>query len=164
MKSVEMSVAMKEGMRRLASGVSVITSVDLKGNPYAMTATSVTSVSDSPASLLVCINKSTRMFEAIAEGGQFCVNLLSHDQESISNRCASGDQGAGRFELGAWSSARSLPYLDGALAAFFCRQDQCIDYGTHRIVIGEIEEVLVADSDEINPLVYLNGGYGKLIG
>ena len=96
MKSVEMGVAMKEGMRRLASGVSVITSVDAQGNPYAMTATSITSVSDSPASLLVCINKSTRMFEAIAEGGQFCVNLLNHDQEAISNRCAITVRGAGR--------------------------------------------------------------------
>lgn len=162
MKSVEMSDAMKEGMRRLASGVCVITSKDSSGNPYAMTATSVTSVSDQPASLLVCINKETRMFQAIEDGGDFCVNLLNHDQEEISNLCASGDQGAARFETGDWQEQRELPYLEGGLAAFFCRQEQSIDFGTHRIVIGEIQEVLVAAEETINPLIYLNGGYGTL--
>ncbi|MGH1371603.1 MAG: flavin reductase family protein [Cellvibrionaceae bacterium] len=164
MKSVEMSNAMKEGMRRLASGVCVITAKDSTGGAYAMTATSVTSVSDQPASLLVCINKDTRMYQAIEEGGDFCVNLLTHDQEEISNRCASGDQGEDRFQSGQWQEMRSLPYLESGLAAFFCRQAQSVDFGTHRIVIGEIQEVLVAKDDIINPLIYLNGGYGTLGG
>lgn len=162
MKSVEMSDAMKEGMRRLASGVCVITAKDSSGSPYAMTATSVTSVSDQPASLLVCINKNTRMFQAIEDGGNFCVNLLNHDQEEISNRCASGDQGADRFQSGQWQELRALPYLEGSLAAFFCRQEQSIDFGTHRILIGGIQEVLVSQDETINPLIYLNGGYGTL--
>ncbi len=151
---------MKEGMRRLASGVCVITAKDTADNPYAMTATSVTSVSDQPASLLVCINNNTRMYKAIEDGGDFCVNLLNHDQEEISNRCASGDQGSDRFQSGQWSALRELPYLDGGLAAFFCRQVQSVDFGTHRIVIGEIQEVLVAQDEAINPLIYLNGEYG----
>lgn len=162
MKSVEFDLAMREGMRRLASGVCVVTAKGKDGSPYAMTATSVTSLSDSPPSLLVCINKSARMFEAIDQGSDFCINLLAYGQDEISNRCASGDQGVARFDVGAWSMDKPLPYLSDGLAAFFCRQDRAIDYGTHRIVIGNIEEVLVNDDDSINPLLYLNGGYHKL--
>ena len=160
MKSVDMGLAMKEGMRRLASGVSVVTAKDRDGNPFAMTATSVTSVSDSPASLLVCINKGTRMFEAVDQGSNFCVNLLDRGQEDISNRCASGDQGLDRFATGDWKEESGLKYLEGSLASFFCSQAQSHDFGTHRIVIGEITKVLIADDEAIEPLVYLNGGYG----
>lgn len=159
MKTVEQAIAMKEGMRRLASGVSVIAAKDVAGNPYAMTATSVTSVSDSPASLLVCVNKDARMFEAIAEGGCFSVSLLRQNQSEVSNRCASGDQGISRFEVGDWSEHNALPYLSGGLATFFCRQDKAVDYGTHRIVIGVIDEVMADIEGAIDPLVYLNGGY-----
>ncbi len=163
MQSVEMGLAMKEGMRRLASGVCVITTQSADGTPYAMTATSVTSVSDSPASLLVCINRNARMYEAISTGGRFCVNLLRQGQEGISNRCASGDQGSSRFDVGSWTMDDGLPYVKDGLAAFFCRQDQAIEYGTHRIVIGVIDKVLVNDGADIEPLLYLNGGYHGVV-
>ncbi len=161
MKAVEQSRAMQEGMRRLASGVTVVTASDMAGQPFAMTATSVTSLSDSPASLLVCINKEARMFEAISQGGGFCVNLLSANDQDVSNRCSSGDQGLGRFDVGDWDLSGSLPRLNTALAQFLCTQDKILDYGTHRIVIGVIDEVYV-ENDIIDPLVYLNGRYHQV--
>ncbi|MAZ87868.1 MAG: flavin reductase [Cellvibrionaceae bacterium] len=162
MKSVEMGDAMKEGMRRLASGVCVISSRDSKGEAHAMTATSVTSVSDSPASLLVCINKSTRMYTAMQQGADFCVNLLGCDQEAVSNRCSSGDQNDDRFDEGNWLGDQAIPYLDDALGVFFCRQAESMEFGTHRIVVGEITSVMVAEGGSIDPLIYLNGSYGKV--
>ncbi len=162
MKSVEMGDAMKEGMRRLASGVCVVSSRDSNGEIHAMTATSVTSVSDSPASLLVCVNKATRMYTALEQGADFCVNLLRRDQEAVSNRCSSGDQNDDRFDEGAWLRDQPVPYLDDALGVFFCRQAQAMEFGTHRIVVGEITGVMVAEGEVIDPLVYLNGSYGKV--
>src|SRR3569833_655882 len=47
----------KQGMRRLAAGVSVVTTMD-GAQPHGFSATSVTSVSADPAPLLlVCVNK-----------------------------------------------------------------------------------------------------------
>lgn len=159
MKEVEMSSAMREGMRRLASGVSVISTKTPAGDRFAMTATSVTSLSAEPPSLLVCVNRDTSMFEAVKDGGDFCVNVLQTAQQDVSNKCASGDQGEERFEVGNWLERDGLPYLDASLAVFICKQDKSIDYGTHRILIGEIKRVLVDESGEIDPLVYLDGGY-----
>lgn len=167
MKEVDMSQAMKEGMRRLASGVCVVTATDVNGDPCAMTATSVTSLSDTPASLLVCVNKDTRLYEAMQqEGSVFCINLLNSSHEEISNRCAFGDPGKARFELGDWDFATPAAHLQSALACFVCRRDRLIDYGTHGILIGQINKVLVNEAENgeavIDPLIYLNGGYYSL--
>lgn len=159
MQLLEPNVAMREGMRRLASGVSIISARDNLGKPYAMTATSVTSLSAEPASLLVCVNESATIYQAITESSRFAVNLLMRTQEAISNRCSSGDQGAGRFELGEWELSEDVPFLKDCQAVFTCRVDKTIDYGTHRIFIGQIEQVQVSDSGDIDPLLYLNGRY-----
>ncbi|NIB41140.1 flavin reductase family protein [Pseudomaricurvus alkylphenolicus] len=164
MKNVDLAQAMREGMRRLASGVCVLSTRDTQQHPLAMTATSVTSVSDEPASLLVCVNKSARIHQAITEGADFCINLLHQSQQEVSNRCAGGDQGESRFEVGNWVLDEGLPYLSDGLAAFFCQQDKLVPYGTHTIVIGTINRVLVSENDVIDPLMYLNGGYQLLAG
>ena len=162
-KELDLGEALKIGMRRLASGVCVISAVDAEGAPYAMTATSVTSVTDSPASMLVCVNKSTSMHGAISSGKRFCINVLDAEHEAISNRCASGDQGVSRFDLGSWKDSEQLPYLTDSLASFICNLDRLIDHGTHTIVIGEVIKVIVADTDEaIDPLIYVNGGYQRI--
>lgn len=159
MKDVELGQAMREGMRRLASGVCVVSARAESGQRYAMTATSVTSISDDPASLLVCINRDTSMFKAIEDGAPFVINVLHREQEDVSNRCASGDQGEGRFEVGEWLERDGLPYLDGSLTVFICEQAKSIDYGTHRILIGNINGALVSEEEKIDPLVYLDGAY-----
>ncbi|TQV78022.1 flavin reductase family protein [Exilibacterium tricleocarpae] len=160
MNQLQMGEAMKDGMRRLASGVSVLSTRDGEGNRYAMTASSVTSLSDDPPSLLVCVNQATSIHQALECGGPFCVNLLSRDQQDVSVRCATGDQGETRFEVGHWEveAGNNLPYLQGAQAVFICRQDQCYAYGTHNILIGRIESVMVSDGP-VDPLIYLNGRY-----
>jgi flavin reductase (DIM6/NTAB) family NADH-FMN oxidoreductase RutF len=164
MKEVELAEAMKEGMRRLASGVSVVSACADQGMRTAMTATSVTSVSDTPASLLVCINRETSMHNILAKGGEFAVNLLHHEQMNISNHCAMGDQGEQRFSLGQWQTygEQNIPYLADSLVAFICRQAKTVTFGTHEIVIGEILQVMIDDSEKIDPLLYLNGGYHRI--
>lgn len=160
MTQLEPGQAMKEGMRRLASGVSIVASRNASGEPCAMTATSVTSVSDSPASLLVCVHNDTQTYQILTASSQapFSVNLLAADQDDISNRCASGDPGPSRFDVGDWDLNAPVPLLNSGLASFECRVDKVIDYGTHGIVIGVIENVVINDRD-IDPLVYLNGAY-----
>jgi flavin reductase (NADH) len=162
MKEVPMDSAMREGMRRLASGVSVVATKTAAGDRFAMTATSVTSLCAEPPSLLVCINRDTSMFEAIQGGSDFSMNILLADQQDVSNKCASKDKGEARFEVGDWQEHEGTPFLNNGLVTFFCEQDKFIDYGSHRIVIGKITRVLVDESDEVDPLVFLNGGYHKI--
>jgi flavin reductase (NADH) len=159
---VELAEGLKLGMRRLASGVCVVTSKDDKQR-YAMTASSVTSLSDSPASLLVCVNKTAAIQPVLTKGRAFSVNILSADQEAVSNKCASKGEGEERFSVGDWSehTVTGLPYLPTSQATFFCEVDnEYYEYGTHQIAIGKIVDIVVPDIS-VDPLVYANGGYQR---
>jgi flavin reductase (DIM6/NTAB) family NADH-FMN oxidoreductase RutF len=126
------------------------------GNPYAITVSSVTSISMEPPSLLVCINKSARVHDSIKEGSDLCINLLTKDQEEISNICSSESQFDKRFDDKNWDK-QGIPYLANAQANIFCKVDKLISYHTHSIVIAH---VLDANSKEsMNTLVYANGKY-----
>ncbi len=155
------ATALRTGMRRLAASVCVITAVDSEGQRHAMTATAVTSVSDDPASLLVCVNRQTTLHDILAQGQRFAVNVLSADQQAISILCASGEPGENRFSSGHWGDASGLPYLRDAQVIFFCHTSRQLNHGTHLIVIGDIDKALVCDGT-INPLLYADGQYRSL--
>jgi flavin reductase (NADH) len=157
-----MKDALRLGMRRLAAGVCVI-STKVDGQSFAMTASSVTSVSDEPASLLVCINKDTSMQPLLIMGQAFVVNVLSQTQQNVSNLCASRGDVEERFSVGDWQQGHNdTPYLADAQASFFCRVDNDkYLYGTHQIVIGRLEKVMVSD-EKVDPLIYVDGAYAAI--
>lgn len=163
MQNNDLAVAMKLGMRRLASGVCVLSTCLPSGERFAMTVSSVTSVSDSPASLLVCINHQVSQQDYLARtGSRFVVNVLSVDHQNISNLCAGRDPDRDRFSIGLWRDLDGLPVLSDALASFMCEADQVSRYGTHYIVIARINDVII-NGAEVNPLIYVDAGYGALV-
>lgn len=157
--SDELALQMRLGMRRLASGVSVITARDINGDRFAMTASSVTSVSDAPPSLLVCIHNETRIGKVIAQTGLFCVNVLSSRQQGISVTCAIPEVETSRFDQGDWQvdSTSGLSFLKDAQSVFICEIAKTMSYGTHSIFVGNIKKVML--HGEVDPLVYYDGGY-----
>ena len=113
----------KQGMRALVGGVTVIATQDAMGVYLGLTATSVTSLSADPPSLLVCVNRSSPMAEALLAGVHFSANVLSEDQVDVAQ--AFGGQrtvrGMGRFAYGSWfRSTHDVPLLGGARVSFEC--------------------------------------------
>ncbi|WP_075187402.1 flavin reductase family protein [Teredinibacter haidensis] len=157
------SSSMLDGMRRLVSGVCVITANNGDGERSAMTASSVTSVSAEPPSLLVCVNRQARLDQAMIESGAFCVNVLGPKHEQISTICATPEKGCTRFELGDWAldEETGLSFLADAQAVFFCRKQATHAYGTHNIFIGDVLRTRVTEG-EVKSLAYLNGSYRML--
>ena len=84
-------------MRRYIYSVSILSNKDEEGNSNAITVSSVTSISMEPPSLLVCINKNSRIHDTLKEGSKFCINLLSKDQEELSNICSDENKYDERF-------------------------------------------------------------------
>lgn len=148
------------GMRRLASGVSVVALSNSEGERYAMTASSVTSLSDDPPSLIVCVNKGASLCSQMTVGQRFSVSLLSHHHQALSNVCAQKDLVSQRFDSELWTSdEHSVPSISDAEAIFICEVDEAsIDYGTHMIVIGNMISVVASES-AANPLLYHDGRY-----
>lgn len=153
----ELKEPMLKSMRRLASSVAVVSTA--KGQErHAMAATSVTSLSMDPPSLLVCVNKATAMHGALDDGGSFVINVLGQEQQEVSAACGGKLKGDERFTVGNWTtSSEGQPYLKDAQSVLVCEQDGRYEYGTHTIFIGKVKEI--QNSDEVDPLIYVDGRY-----
>jgi len=151
----------KLGMRRLAAGVSLITTRDAQGRPHGMVATSVTSVCITPPSLLTCINKTASSHDALASAGIFCVNLLAEGDDEVAMRYSSSRLREMRFGEGTWGSLETgSPVLDGAIASFDCRVTSTVEASSHTIFIGEVVAVRLREQT-ISPLLYLDGAFAR---
>ena len=146
------------GMRRLASGVSIVATADEEG-PKGFLATSVSSVALDPTPcLLVCVNKSTSSHDALIRRQVFSVNVLAEQQVDIARRFSSSELRDARFEDNGWGVLETgAPIYQGALAVFDCRLDEMIDRGSHSIVVGSVAAVRTNDRGEA--LLYWRGGY-----
>tara|TARA_B100000575_G_C22560550_1_gene356432 strand:- start:46 stop:510 length:465 start_codon:yes stop_codon:yes gene_type:complete len=143
-------------MRRYIYSVSIMSNKDNSDNLNAITVSSVTSISMNPPSLLICINKSSRIHDTIELGSKFCINLLNSKQEDLSNICSDEDMHDQRFKDKNWNIER-IPFLKNAQANIFCKVDKLTSYHTHTIVIGLVEDANY--SDEISTLTYVDGKY-----
>ncbi|HXF53901.1 MAG TPA: flavin reductase family protein [Hyphomicrobiaceae bacterium] len=149
--------AFRDAMRRFASTVSIVT-VWSNGERHGTTATAVTSVSMDPPSMLVCINRDSRLHNHLVAGERFCVNLLHVDNLQTSRLFASPLSSADRFACGDWRmDAASAPYLADAQANVFCIKDKMVEYGSHTIFIGRVVDVRMRS--DVAPLLYQNGCY-----
>lgn len=149
-------------MRRLAGTVTIVT-VKSGDERHGTTATAVTSVSMDPPSMLVCINKDSRLHAYLLKEDQFCVNMLHADNVDASRLFASPVSADERFGSGQWrSDGDRPPWLADAQANVFCLKDRVIEYGSHTIFIGKVVEVTTRD--DISPLIYKDGGYGICAG
>ena len=143
-------------MRFLAASVSIISAKDFSGKSYAMTASSVTSLTIDPPSILFCVNKEASIHDVLEKNEPLCVNILSKAQQEISNLCSSKKLESQRFENDFWDVS-NIPFLKNSQSNIFCIVDETISYHSHKIVIAS---VLKANSaKEFNTLMYADGGY-----
>ena len=151
----------KSGMRRFASGVALITSAD-NGNCAGLIATAISSVSTSPPTLLVCVNKNASAHDVIDRSGLFGVNLLRADDLELVDVFSKSTRRAERFTSGEWRTlVTGAPMLASALACFDCQVVQRLAYETHTIFLGEVMQVKIAEQD-VDPLLYMDSTFRRL--
>jgi flavin reductase (DIM6/NTAB) family NADH-FMN oxidoreductase RutF len=133
-------------MREFAAGVAIVTCANGKERA-GCTATALASLSLSPPSLVVCLERSSSTLTALTQAGAFAVNILAADHRALASRFAGGKngiEGEARFEEGDWSSLMTgAPTLVDALAALDCRVEDIVERHTHAIVIGAVQAVRV---------------------
>jgi flavin reductase len=155
--SVDLQHVFSQSMRRLAATVSVVTCAS-EGHRYGVTATAVTSLCAEPPSLLICLNAAASITQPLLREGIFCVNLLQSSQAEISKMFGGKVKSGERFHYGTWHrNSGGVPFLADAQANLFCRVDGAMPYGTHRIIIGRVEDGYFAPG--VSPLLYQNGAY-----
>jgi flavin reductase (DIM6/NTAB) family NADH-FMN oxidoreductase RutF len=151
----------KQVMRRWASTVTIVTTRS-GDNIHGLTATAFSSLSVSPPTVLVCVNRATRTHELIEESGIFCVNFLASDLKELSDKFAGRLPGEERF-AGVEHAAEvtGAPVLARALAFLDCRVAQVFAATDHTIFTGKVESVGVKRPED-SPLLYFHGRYHKL--
>lgn len=143
-------------MRRVASGVALVTTRDRNGNPHGFAATTANSLSMDPPSMVVCVNRSASAFPVLDDRQAFCVNLLSIDDRAILDHFSQSHGRHLRFDSARWmEGAEQLPYLEGAPACVFCQTDAHLDYGSHRLLAGRIVDIVTNDNAG-EPLVWFS--------
>lgn len=152
------AIAFREAMSRVSGAVHVV-ATDGKAGRGGFTATAVTSVSDSPPSLLVCINATSRTARMLKENGVFSVNTLAAGHIELARHFArSGLSMDERFARGRWEAGPGgAPLLAGALATFALKVADLRQVGSHLVVVGEVLAAKAGADDE--PLVYHRRGY-----
>ncbi len=150
----------KQVMRRWASTVTVVTTRS-KGALYGLTVTAFSSISAQPPGVFVCINKTAKSHDAIAEAGVFCVNFLGADMKDVSDRMARLPSEERFNGLVTTTAATGSPILQGALAYFDCRVEHAFAAGDHTIYTGLVEASGVSRPDD-SPLLYFHGSYHAL--
>lgn len=142
----------RNGMSRLGASVNVTSTVS-GGKRYGFTASAVCSVSDTPATLLVCINRSSSCFHAFENARHFCVNTLMPGQEDISNLFGGKTPMEDRFALGEWREGLTgVPVLANASVSFECELTNAVDEATHRILFGRV--INIRENEEQATLLY----------
>lgn len=146
----------RKAMRNYIYSVSILSNKNIDGELNAITVSSVTSISIEPPSLLVCINKSSRIHDTLIKNSDFCINLLNKNQQEISNICSTDSLYDQRFDHDKWNT-QTIPFLEEAQANIFCSIEDLVPYHTHTIVIGRVLNAI--SNDKINTLSYVNGKY-----
>ena len=146
-------------MRLLAGGVSVVTGGS-PGHRIGLTATSVTSLSMEPPSLLVSVRAGSRLVPVVMREERFTVHLLEETQPQVADVFA-GRMGDGRprIEQVDWDE-RSGGRLGGALAHVGCRLARVVPVFSHVLLIGVVE--VVERGTGTCPLVHFEGCYRRL--
>ena len=148
----------RDAMSRLAAAVNVITTTG-PGGTRGFTASAVCSVTDSPPTLLVCLNRNSDSNQALKDNGILCVNTLAAGHGALSPVFAgmTGQEGEERFTVGQWTTlVTGAAALEGALASFDCRVVQTAEVGTHTVFFCEVEAVRTGEG---RGLIYFGRGY-----
>lgn len=156
----------RNAMAVCASGVHVITT-DGEAGRYGITMTAVSSVTDEPPTVLLCINRQANIMPILLQNRRLCINILAANQQDVAEHFAgmtplSPEE---RFEYHIWHRGNTGQLqIEGALAHLHGRITQHQTIGTHEVFFVEIEEIRVHQQELASDpaLVYFRRRFGRL--
>lgn len=142
-------------MSTFPAGVAVVTAPGQDGRPFGTTCTAISSVTVSPPTLLVCLQRSSRTLTALNRAGSFAVNLLGGHGRAVAQTFASREPN--RFRSVSWTASPGSggPHLEqDSHAIADCRVAGSLLIADHIVVFGEVFRVTRQDTAQARPLVY----------
>lgn len=150
-------------MGHFVTGVTVVSALD-GDQPFGITVNALSSVSLEPPLVMVALDRRRFLTPIVRAAGRYAVNILSEDQQALSD-CFAGapvSPGRDRFCGAAWHpGSMGLPLLDGAIATLECVVVETFSAGDHDLFIGRVE-TLAARPDLPMPLLYYRRRYLRI--
>lgn len=135
----------RSAMAQLSASVNVITTSGPHGQ-VGLTATAVCSVSDSPPTVLVCINRKSATRDIFLANGRLCVNVLNSNQEDVALDFAgiTGIPMHQRFSSPHWENptdSEDQPRLREAMVTLEGRIASTVEMGSHTVMFVEADRI-----------------------
>lgn len=149
-------IAFRHAMAHLPAAVCIITT-DGEAGRCGITASAVCSVTDSPPTVLVCLNRNSAMHDVFKQNGHLCINVLSGEHEQLAMHFSGATKVpmAERFETDEWAAGiASQPVLNGALVKLQGHIQDAKEVGSHSVLFVELDSIGV--SEERDSLIYFN--------
>jgi flavin reductase (NADH) len=131
-------VGFVEAMAGLASGVTIVTTVDAAGRPAGLTTTSTVSVSADPPIVSIAVGRNSRTLTAVRGRGAFCVSILRPSGRDAAQLFASRTDD--KFREVAWEAgAGGLPWFPELSSHMLhCEVMAWVPAGDHAVLLGEV--------------------------
>jgi len=153
------SRALRNALGRFATGIAIVTAIDPDGHPIGLTVNSFSAVSLDPALVLWCLDNSSHNLEPFRRASHHAINILSVDQQDLSNRFATWP--TDRFAGLSWQAgAGGAPVFPNCCATFEVANETQHLAGDHTIFIGQVERF--SETADLAPLLFHAGQYRKL--
>ena len=153
----------RAAMSNLSAGVNVVTTDGPLGRA-GITVSAVCSVTDSPPTMLVCINRSSRNHDVFCGNKRIGINVLGrqHEEMALLFAGATGVQGEERFRDSAWDhDVADVPLLRGSAASVAGTVASVARHGSHSVLFVEVDRVLL--NDRSGGLVYFQRQFHPLV-
>ena len=150
-------------MGHFVTGITVVTTLQ-DGRPRGITVNALTSVSLEPPLVVVALDRRRFITPSVHETGRYAVNVLSEDQQALSDCFAGAAVEPSRDDFcgAAWTPGPTgLPLLDGAIATLECTVTETFQAGDHELVVARVDSLGNAEPHPM-PLLYYRRQYLRI--
>ncbi|GGS23519.1 4-hydroxyphenylacetate 3-monooxygenase reductase component [Streptomyces humidus] len=137
----------RTAMANLSAGVNIVTTDGPRGRA-GITVSAVCSVTDSPPTMLVCVNRSSRSHDVLRANERVCINVLGPEHQDVALAFAGSVPPEERFSVSAdvWDhSVAAVPVLKGSAASIVGRITGSATQGSHSVLFVEADRVIVGE-------------------
>ena len=141
----------------MPTGVTVVTANSSSG-PVGVAIGSFVSISLDPPLVGFFLGNPSGSGVGLRDAGNFCVNILCHDQLELCGTMAS--KAEDKFEQYEWtpSPGTGSPIFPGIRAYVDCTIDDVIAVGDHDLYVGRVQALDAYDG--VEPMIFHAGRYG----
>ncbi|MER5756147.1 flavin reductase [Streptomyces sp. NPDC002088] len=138
----------RDAMANLSAGVNIVTT-DGPGGRAGITVSAVCSVTDTPPTMLVCINRSSRSHDIFKDNRRVCINVLGVEHEDVAMAFAGRVPAEERFTATGevWDHSHGVPVLRDSAASVLGSITGVAERGSHTVMFVEVDQVIKGQDD-----------------